>query len=358
MDPKDNRPVGRSGRSEPGAGPPRSPVADLTTFEQIRSLAAGFQPAKLLLSALDLGVFDVLADEALDAEALAARLELDPRATRIAANALVALGLLEKENGRYVASGPARRWLARCSPDYRGDILRHLHHTWRDWQDLERVWRAGRPAVRHGTQHLPRSDEEVRNFICGMENVTRDLAPRLAELVPLEGVRKGLDLGAGPGNYCLAFVNRWPGLRMVHFDLPATSRIARQFVAGKPGAERIAFREGDFLRDPLGGPYGFVWASQVVHMLGEADVRRLLGRVCRALEPGGVLAVHDQFLDPGGTSPRQAALFGVHMLVVTDSGRTYTCEEVETWAQGEGFTPAGRIEYGGPARVVLLRKEG
>ncbi len=326
------------------------------TFDRIRSMAAGFQPSKLLLAALDLGVFDALADEALDADALAARLDLDPRATRIAANALVALGLLEKEGGRYAASDAARRWLARGSPDYRGDILRHLHHTWKDWAELERVWRTGRPAEARGTQHLPRSDEEIRNFICGMENVTRELAPRLAALIPLDGVRRGLDLGAGPGNYCLAFVNRWPGLRMVHFDLPATSRIAREFVAGKPGAERIEFLEGDFLRAPLGGPYGFVWASQVVHMLGEADLQRFLERVVRVLEPGGLLAVHDQFLDPDGTSPCRAALFGVHMLVVTDSGRTYTCEEVETWAKSAGLSPDGRIDYGGPARVVLLRK--
>ena len=326
------------------------------TFDRIRSMAAGFQPAKLVLTALDLGVFDVLAGEALGAEALAARLDLDPRATRIAANALVALGLLEKEGGRYTASDAARRWLARSSPDYRGDILRHLHHTWKDWADLERVWRTGRPAKTRGTQHLPRSDEEIRNFICGMENVTRELAPRLAALLPLEGVRHGLDLGAGPGNYCLAFVNRWPGLRMVHFDLPATSRIAREFVAGKPGADRIEFLEGDFLRDPLGGPYDFVWASQVIHMLGEADLDRLLERVVRVLEPGGLLAVHDQFLDPDGTSPPRAAVFGVHMLVVTDSGRTYTCEEVETRSRSAGLTPCGRIDYGGPARVVLLRK--
>jgi len=93
-----------------------------------------------------------------------------------------------------------------------------------------------------------------------------------------------------------------------------------------------------------------------VHMLGEADVARLLARIAGALAPGGLLGVHDQFLDPGKTSPRAAALFGVHMLVATEGGRTYSLEEFEGWLGAAGLAVEGVIDYGGPSRVLLGRR--
>jgi SAM-dependent methyltransferase len=328
------------------------------TFDELRVLAGGFQPAQLLLTALDLGVFDLLAGGPKDEEEIARVLGLDPRATEIAANALVAFGLLHHGPEGYANDEPSARFLVRGSPDYRGEILRHLHASWEDWAELGQTWRTGKPALRRKTHQLPSSPEGLRNFILGMENMTRDLAPLLAERLSLGGCRRALDLGGGPGNYSLAFTRRWPGLRVVHFDLPPTSAIAREFLAGQEGADRISFMEGDFLVAPLGEGYDFVWVSQVVHMFGDADVRRLLHRVADALAPGGRVGVHDHFLEPSKTAPRAAALFGVHMLVATQAGRTYALEEAQRWMQEAGLVPETPIDYGGQGRVALARKEG
>lgn len=325
------------------------------TFQELRSLVSGFQPAKLLLVALDLGVFDCLEAREKTGEELAGELSLDPRASTIALNALVAFGFLEKAGERYRNAEASRRLLVRDAPDYRGDALRHLHVTWRDWDGLERAWRTGRSA-RGGEDHPLSLGEGPRQFILGMENATRELAPRLADLLPLAGCRKALDLGGGPGNYALAFARRWPGLEVVHFDLPAASAVAREFLARGDGGGHITFREGDFLQDPLGDGYDFVWASQIIHALAEGEVRELVARISGALVKGGRVGVHDQFLDPDGTSPRVPALFGVHMLVVTGKGRTYSFEEVEGWFREAGMAPEGRLDYGGASRVLLARK--
>lgn len=328
------------------------------TFDDLRILAAGYQPAKLLLTALEAGVFDALAEGPYTAAEAAQRLALDSRATEIALDGLAALEIVEKEGGRYRNGEAAGRYLVGASPDYRGEILRHLHNTWEDWDGLGTTWKTGRPAMRRKTQQLPSSAAGLRSFILGMENLTRELAPDLADRLPLEGCRKALDLGAGPGNYALAFVRRWPGLRAVHFDLPSTSELARELVAGQEGSDRVSFLAGDFLTAPLGEGYDFVWASQVIHMLGGAEIQTLLGRVGECLAPGGLLAIHDHFVDADRTSPRSAALFAVHMLAATERGRTYSFEEVEGWLREAGLRPEGRLEYGGPARIALARKGG
>jgi len=326
------------------------------TFDELRVMAAGFQSAKLLLVALDAGVFDLLNDREASAAEVAQRCGADSRATRLILDALVGQGLLEQGAGGYRNAEPASRFLATPSPEYRGEILRHLHNTWEDWEGLGRTWKTGRPALQRKTPQLPSTEEGLRHFILGMENLTRDLAPLLAGQLPLEDKNRALDLGGGPGNYALAFVQRWPGLEAVHFDLAPTSRIAREFLEGKPAAERVVFLEGDFLTTPLGGGYDFVWASQIIHMLGEGEVQELLRRVSAALVPGGVLAIHDHFLESDRTRPPSAALFGVHMLVATERGRTYSFDEVEAWLQEAGIEPDGRLDYGGAARVLLGRK--
>jgi hypothetical protein len=75
------------------------------TPEHIMQVGLGFWGSKTLLSAVELGVFPALASGPMDGMALADRLGLHPRASRDFLDALVALGLLER-NGRYYANTP------------------------------------------------------------------------------------------------------------------------------------------------------------------------------------------------------------------------------------------------------------
>lgn len=331
-----------------GAGEGRT-----VSFDELRKLASGYQPAALFLAALELGVFDALSDGPLDAGELAARIGANPRATRIAANGLASLGLLVKVGERFANSEGAAELLVSSSPGYKGSILRHLGNSWGDYTELPAAWRAGSAKCARKEGAVPKDPQGLKNFILGMENMTREAAPVVADLLDLAGCRRILDLGAGPGNYCLAFAARAPNAAVVHFDLPETSAVAKDFVAGKPGAERIEFLSGDFLTDPLGDGYDFVWLSQILHMLSEGEAAALVARAANALAPGGRLAVHEHFLEEDMVSPLSAALFGVHMLAVTKGGRAYSFGEVEGMMSAAGLRPSVRLEYGGPSRIAV-----
>jgi hypothetical protein len=62
-------------------------------------LANGFMASKVLLSAIELGVFTELAKGPLDAETLRKRLKLHPRSTLDFFDALVSLGMLRRIGG-------------------------------------------------------------------------------------------------------------------------------------------------------------------------------------------------------------------------------------------------------------------
>ena len=98
-------------------------------FGEIMSMVRGFQVAKMLMVAVDLGVFDFLA-EPRSAVQTAAWLKADPRATGIFLNGLVGLELLDKDGDNFKNRDLASRYLVRGSENYRGAIVKHIEHTW------------------------------------------------------------------------------------------------------------------------------------------------------------------------------------------------------------------------------------
>ena len=78
--------------------------------DRIMQLGFGFWGSKTLLSAVELGLFTLLAKRPLDGEAIRKQLELHPRAARDFLDALVALKMLERDG-----NGPAATY--RNTPD-------------------------------------------------------------------------------------------------------------------------------------------------------------------------------------------------------------------------------------------------
>lgn len=326
------------------------------TFDEIRKLANAYQPSALFVRCLEMGLFDAIGTGEAIPDEIAEKIGADARAVEIAANGLAALGLLVKSGGVFRNTEEGLKWLLSSSPDYRGSILRHIGASWGDYSELTETLRCGSAACSRKKGSVPADPGGHRDFILGMENMTREVAPLLAEKLKVEDRKAILDLGAGPGNYCLAFAARALNARVVHFDLPETTEVAREFTEGKPGAERIEFLSGNFLADPIGEGYDFIWLSQILHMLSEEDSHALVAKASASLVRGGVLAIHDHFLNDDMTSPLTAALFSVHMLAVTKAGRSYSFSEVERWMWRNGFEATGRVDYGAPSRITLGRK--
>jgi hypothetical protein len=80
-------------------------------------------------------------------------------------------------------------------------------------------------------------------------------------------------------------------------------------------------------------------------MLDETENRDLLGRCFPATAPGGRLIIRDFVINDDRTSPKQAALFALNMLVGTRGGSTYSEAEYRSWLLEAGYEtvvrPAG-----------------
>jgi hypothetical protein len=72
------------------------------------------------------------------------------------------------------------------------------------------------------------------------------------------------------------------------------------------------------------------------------------------MDPGGVLIVHDFFLDESGDGPFFPALFSLNMLANSGQGRTYTEPEVRGMLEKAGLVRIERLDYTGPSESGVL----
>ena len=117
------------------------------TPDRIIDVAYGYRGAKALLTAVELELFTRLAGTALDAEALRQQLGLAPRGARDFFDALVALGLIDRDPaGRYTNTPEAALYLDRNRQGYVGGLLENLNaREYALWSSLTDALRAGEP---------------------------------------------------------------------------------------------------------------------------------------------------------------------------------------------------------------------
>ncbi len=262
-------------------------------------------------------------------------------------NALVGLDILTKEGNQFRPTAEAARYLDPTSPDFRGGMLQHGLNLWEPWSKLTDAIRRGGPVPR---AERPRSGEE---FMLAMHHNALRLAGRIAELLDLSGASRLLDLGGGPGTYAIAFARRNANLQVTVFDAPYALEFAARNAAEAGLVDRVLVRPGDFLTDDIGSGYDLVWGSHIIHSYGENDNRMLMGKIRRALAPGGRAVLHDFFLDDSHTDPPQAALFALNMLVNTPDGRSYATSEARQWLEAAGFSQFQHIGVDGPSSLLI-----
>src|SRR5690349_1796903 len=114
--------------------------------DAIMQLGLGFWGSKTLLSAIELGLFTELADGPLSAEELGERLRLHERSRADFLDALVALGVLDREDGRYANTPATDVFLDRGKPSYVGGMLEMANaRLYSFWGSLTEALQTGQP---------------------------------------------------------------------------------------------------------------------------------------------------------------------------------------------------------------------
>lgn len=328
------------------------------TPDRFFDLGAAFQRARVLLSAVELGVFSELTRGPLAADTLAQRLGLHQRGARDFLDTLVALGLLERHHGAYVNTPETDRFLDAAKPSYIGDALEQFGTLmFPQWTALTNTLRTGSPQevadIAGGGRWEARYRDATFQRIFPRAMTARSLswARAMARTFPWERYRTFVDVGTAQGALPVQVALVHPHITGIGFDLPALQPAFEAYVASFGLADRLRFVPGSFLTDALPSAEVLVLAG-VLHGWGDDQKRILLRRAYDALPRDGVLIVREIFIDE---ERRQAPalLFSLHMLLDTDAGRAFTANELRAWMADTAFRDIRFEPLVGPTAMMV-----
>ncbi len=300
-------------------------MAKQWTAQEVLDVAWTFQPACVLTAAADLDVFSPLYEKPMTAEALACELGINPRATTILLDALVALKLLAKQASDYSVPEDVAKLLTEKSANNVLPMVRHMGNCLRRWARLSGVTQTGKRAECGPSIRGEATDQA--DFIGAMHNISKPIADEvIAKLQPLKFGHL-LDIGGASGTWTIAFLRAVPEAKATLFDLPPVISMAEQHFAEAGLGNRITLVPGDFYTDDLPDGADLAWLGAICHQNSREQNRALFAKIHKALKDGGVVVIRDVVMDPSHTSPEGGALFAVNMLVATEGGGTYTFDE-------------------------------
>ncbi len=323
-------------------------------FTELARLASGHVEARIIQAAVQLGIFEAIGDASLDAQGTAASLGLDPRATELILNALVALELLVKQENRFSLTPVAIKYLAKNSPHYLGGMIEFDASLWSCWEKLPHALRSGKPV--RAPDMYQGDVEETATFIKGMDSLVRARgdAEILSSALDWQSVTELLDLGSGPATYPIYLGQRFSHLRVTVFDLPGTMSLTRRYIREAGLEPRFKLVTGDYRVDPIPGTYDAVFMSNIIHGEGPEENQRLIAKLISNLGPGGKLIIKDHILDANRTHPAAGAIFSLLMLLTTESGRCYGFDEVIGWFNRAGLKNVKAIDLPLPLTSSLV----
>ena len=129
----------------------------------------------------------------------------------------------------------------------------------------------------------------ARAYDQGVQAAFRDVFPALVEdlVAGLQGIRRGLDVGCGPGQFTILAAERLPETEVWGIDLaPTMIELARRHAAESPAADRLHFEVADVatLPFPEGHFDAVISSGSIKHW---PDQRSALREIHRVLMPGG-----------------------------------------------------------------------
>ena len=311
-----------------------------------------------LTMALDLGLFEALADGPATPAALAARFEGDERGLRTLLAFLAAQGYVAETDGRYRNTAMTTKWLTTASDTNVAPWLSFWNElVFPFWeQHLERAVLDGAPPV---TIYEWFDEEPTRweTAQAGFRAAATLLVDEVTESVDVPtGASRLLDVGGGHGLYAVELCRAHPDLTATVFDNADALEAARREIRAAGVEERVDTTPGDYWTDDLGTGYDVALVFNVVHAHDDAANRRLLRRVAGALKPGGTVAVLDQFAGSARTPVGRTGLGFIGLTYLATLGaETHPHEAVAEWLRAAGFEDVRRtpIRRAGPGNTLV-----
>jgi len=329
--------------------------------EHILQVGLGFWASKTLLSAVEMGVFTELSRKPEDLETLRGRLGLHSRSARDFFDALVALGFLRREDGKYSNTPATDFHLDKHKPSYIGGLLEMANlRLYGHWSHLTEALRTGKQQneAKDGAEAgspfeaLYADPARLKLFLAAMTGVSRGANLAIARKVPWSQYRTFADVGTAQGDLAVQVALANPHLQGIGFDLAEVGPIFEEYVEQHGLSERLSFRSGNFFEDPL-PKTDVITMGHILHDWNLDEKKMLLRKTYEAISPGGVVVAYDSVIDDDRSQNAFGLMMSLNMLIESPGGFDYTGADCMGWMKEVGFRETSDEHLVGPDSMVV-----
>lgn len=345
--------------SRVSASAPGSATGAPVTPERILQFAWGYAPPLILEAALRHGVFDALDQGPKSLAELVKATGTAERGLSAILNVLVGLELLGKDaDGCFALAPESAAFLVSSRPGFLGGLIRHTSEDLiPKWLHLNDVVAKGGPTAAVNQQNT--GTEFFEHFVNDIFPMSYPAAQDLGRHLRLDLMGfpvSVLDLAAGSGVWGIALAQSAPQVRVRAVDWPGVIKVTRKNAEKFGLADRFSFSEGDLKDADFGTGHHIATLGHILHSEGPERSRALLKKTFHALLPGGTIAIAEFLVNEDRTGPVNGLIFAVNMLVNTDTGNTYSFEEIAGWLAEAGFVETRTLPSRGPSPLILATK--
>lgn len=340
--------------------------ADALTPARIMEVGMAFWPAKVLLSAIKLGVFTELGSGSKTGRELREALGLHPRSEPDFFDTLVALRFLERDgdgpDATYRNTSETSLFLDRNSPAFMGGFLEMANdRLYPYWSDLEEGLRTGMPQneLKNGGagmfEELYSQPERLEQFMDAMAGISAGNFQALAEKFDFSRYETLCDVGGAAATLSTIVASRHPHLRIVSADLPPATAIAAKKIEAAGLADRVSAANIDFFRDDL-PKADVITMGMILHDWNLEKKMLLVKKAYDALPEGGAFIVIEALIDDARRENAFGLMMSLNMLIEFGEAFDYTGADFDRWCKEVGFKRTEVIHLAGPASAGIAYK--
>jgi predicted nicotinamide N-methyase len=333
---------------------------------QIMQTANAFWPSKVLLTAVELGVFTTLGEGTMTAAQLGERLKLHPRGTFDFFDALVALKFLQRDgdgpHGRYQNTPETAAFLDKSKPTYIGGMLEMLNRRlFGYWNNLGTALKTGKPQNEIKTASKGLFDElyadeaALGEFLAAMSGFQAGNFAALAEKFDFSKYKTVTDVGGALALLSRIVAARHPQLTFRSFDLPPVAPHAQKQVDVAGMGARIKIVKGDFFADPL-PKADIITMGNILHDWNLDKKKVLIKKAYEALPDGGAFIAIENVIDDARRENAFGLMMSLNMLIETGDGFDYTFADFKSWCGEAGFKRFEIVPLAGPTSAAVAYK--
>lgn len=333
---------------------------------KIMQVGMGFWASKVLLSAVNLGVFTALSNGRRSGQSLKNELGLHNRSLYDFLDSLVALGFLNrtgfKQEAYYSNAEDTDLFLDKNKASYVGGILEMANNRlYPFWNNLEEGLKTGTPQneTKHGRQpvfeELYADEKGLREFIRAMGGVQMGNFIAFAKQFDFSNSKTLCDLGGAGGHLAaqVAIFNRH--MKCTSFDLPPIEQIAKENIEGMGLSNCIAVRSGDFFKDEI-PQADVITMGNILHDWGIKEKKTLIQKAYDALPAGGSLVAIENIIDDDRNTNAFGLMMSLNMMIETPEGFDFSFAEFNEWSSEAGFSGTSLMPLTGPTSAAIAIK--